>query len=355
MVRRATALPVDMRGLRELQMVGIAAQAFGLVALLLALYFADPAYRYDLRVFGAIGSLVVTGLCAVLFAKTATTMFVLTLLTLSLLAEGFVRLTAPSALAVAWCLVLGAVFSLVMAPIFASLVQYAAGLVAIWAVFSRGRALYLSPQHDPVWNAMLIGAVVLLGVFLNITYSALREAAHRHRLKLADMAYRDALTGIANRRSLMERLRRLHETGALPRVQLLMLDIDDFKPINDRFGHDQGDAVLQALAACLHDQAAGALVARLGGEEFAVLLEQAPPDSASALATRLLQAARRLPRHPEATPEPLCGQLTISIGIAAGRSGDAPADLLRRCDGALYAAKRAGKDRFVVDASATVV
>lgn len=179
----------------------------------------------------------------------------------------------------------------------------------------------------------------------------------RHLLEHAEAlrarSYVDGLTGIHNRRyfdlSLERELRRAQRNGGV--LSLLMMDIDAFKAYNDHFGHQQGDACLiavaQAVAALLKRPAD--VAARYGGEEFAAIL----PDTGAAQALCHANAIRAhiaglaLAQAP-AAPQPW---VTLSIGVAtfsAGRSIEA-AGLIEAADKALYAAKRGGRDRVVVD------
>lgn len=169
--------------------------------------------------------------------------------------------------------------------------------------------------------------------------------------RLEQQARTDALTGLSNRRHFNElaqaelaRCRRLDKP-----MSLLMIDIDHFKLVNDRHGHDVGDLALAQLAdSCRHALRGIDLPARLGGEEFVALLtETALPDA--------LDVAERLRQHIEALAiEPPQGpplRLTVSIGVAELAPADAShEDLMRRADRALYAAKREGRNRVVVAA-----
>lgn len=173
-----------------------------------------------------------------------------------------------------------------------------------------------------------------------------------HAESLRARSYIDGLTGIANRRgfdaALDRELRRAQRHGGA--LALLLMDIDSFKAYNDHFGHQQGDACLttvaQALAGMLKRPAD--LAARYGGEEFAAILPDTSPERARhhADAIRAHVAALALPHAPAAVR----GHVTLSIGVASfSQNGlqDAPA-LIAAADQALYAAKRAGRDRVVV-------
>jgi diguanylate cyclase (GGDEF)-like protein/PAS domain S-box-containing protein len=170
-----------------------------------------------------------------------------------------------------------------------------------------------------------------------------REASEKLRLTNSC----DHLTGIANRRTFFEEaeveLTRWHR---VPRpVTLLMLDADHFKAINDRYGHAAGDAVLRDLALALRASFREVdLVARVGGEEFAVLLPSAAIDDALKAAHRLL--ARLSQRVVDAEGARI--SYTVSGGLAAMDGSISGLDvLMKRADDALYAAKKAGRNRIV--------
>jgi diguanylate cyclase (GGDEF)-like protein len=166
--------------------------------------------------------------------------------------------------------------------------------------------------------------------------------------ELRALAHHDALTGLHNRRWLEARL---HDELARQRrtrkpMALLLLDVDHFKRVNDTLGHAGGDAVLKGVARCLQQGCRGTdALARFGGEEFVVLLPETPLEGALALAEKLRGAVAR------AAGLPL--PVSISIGMAMARVGDGrSADaLLQAADGALYAAKAAGRNRVVCEAA----
>ena len=130
-----------------------------------------------------------------------------------------------------------------------------------------------------------------------------------------------------------------------------MIDIDHFKRYNDLLGHPQGDIALKAVAAVLGQQARrpGELVARHGGEEFALLLPHAASATAAAVAERCNSAMATLALPHGASPT--AAQVTLSIGVAMlnRRQREDGAALVRRADAALYAAKAAGRARCVID------
>jgi diguanylate cyclase (GGDEF)-like protein len=167
--------------------------------------------------------------------------------------------------------------------------------------------------------------------------------------RLAQLAVTDGLTGLYNHRHFHERLalevERSQRSG-LP-LSLLMIDVDHFKQFNDAFGHPSGDEVLRQLARVLTDtRRANDVVARYGGEEFAVILV----DTAKFTAAKVAERAReRIAAHDFSDASPKAGSISISVGVATypDDGGDAEA-LVRAADTALYAAKRAGRNRLVL-------
>lgn len=183
-------------------------------------------------------------------------------------------------------------------------------------------------------------ALVLLSAAA--TVGVLRDKLWRALDELAKLASHDGLTGVLNRRGFDERMRieatRHVRTGEA--VALLLVDIDRFKDVNDRHGHVVGDRVLRRVAGdlCSSVRALDA-VARLGGEEFAVLLPSTTAEQGLVLAERLL--VRVACWHSQTGPA-----VTISIGVAdSGSAGLSSEQLIEAADRALYEAKRAGRNR----------
>jgi len=172
-----------------------------------------------------------------------------------------------------------------------------------------------------------------------------REAQELHsKLDLEKHGARlDPLTGIANRKSFDERFAQeitRREQGGAPLVMLLW-DIDNFKVINDSYGHRAGDRVLQSVAGCFTSALrAGDFVARIGGEEFAVLLRGLELPKAVNIANQVRVAVEALRFHFRGTPV----RVTVSCGITELNSDDASGGAFDRADAALYRAKSGGKN-----------
>ncbi len=175
-----------------------------------------------------------------------------------------------------------------------------------------------------------------------------RDEARRKRLEeeLTRLASTDSLTGTANRRQFL--LRAEAEVARSTRygeaLALLMLDVDDFKAINDTHGHAVGDEVLKALVLTSQNALRTPDVfGRIGGEEFAALLVHTGPEDAKRIAERLRTALAGL-QTPVGT---VIVRFTVSIGLAVFAPGDSVDDLFKRADDALYSAKRSGRNRVV--------
>lgn len=171
----------------------------------------------------------------------------------------------------------------------------------------------------------------------------------------------DALTGLLNRRGFFECAEdafRQADVRGLP-LALMMVDVDRFKEANDALGHAFGDELLKHIAQNVNEVVAGSsphtVVARIGGDEFAVLLAGPDASMASAAAERICQGVRgRIARHDETVPAP-----SVSVGLAMRSRGQPLDAAMKAADGAAYQAKRAGRDRWVlampVDKSAPAV
>mgnify|MGYP001333947094 CR=1 FL=1 len=161
----------------------------------------------------------------------------------------------------------------------------------------------------------------------------------------------DYLTGVANRKAFNETLAQLARDAVSEDkpLSLLMLDIDCFKAFNDAHGHLVGDEVLKFVAKIIKDHVRGRdCIARYGGEEFVVLLPFTPLGGAKILAEniRLYFEQARLQTADKAKA---LGRITLSIGVAGYRPGEALVDFVARADKALYQAKSAGRNRVVLD------
>jgi diguanylate cyclase (GGDEF)-like protein len=192
--------------------------------------------------------------------------------------------------------------------------------------------------------------VALFAVAMDVTEQVRREqaleAARSRAVLLAaeaqKLAMTDSLTGLANRRCVLDWLDRLTRACAEEELSLalVMFDIDHFKSINDCFGHPTGDAVLQRVAQIARQQVRGDdVIGRIGGEEFLWLL----PDIGTSGARQRAEQLRAAIEHGTARGE--LPQATVSLGLAQFRPGDSADRLLARADAALYQAKQGGRNK----------
>lgn len=174
---------------------------------------------------------------------------------------------------------------------------------------------------------------------------AIKNAQEHGRMK--DLAMRDGLTELFNRRIFDETLAQKVKFPDMRPVSLLIIDLDNFKQVNDTFGHQAGDQVLKTFAKILKESCRGQdMVARFGGEEFAIILSQTKIATAHAIAQRI---RNRLSKT-VFTFDSRQLQMTASIGVATCQQGNSifTANLVKQADRALYQAKKSGKNRVCV-------
>lgn len=200
-----------------------------------------------------------------------------------------------------------------------------------------------------------LGLVVLLFASSMIAREVVRlrlQAGARNRQlaialrRVEELALRDELTGLYNRRHLLDFVDRAiaaRERGG-PAFALAYCDLDHFKRVNDRFGHECGDRLLRAFSeAAISSVRTNDLVARLGGEEFVLVLVDTDEASASDIVERLRMRTASITVS-KAEPD---YRMTVSAGLAAHTEGDSVESILRRADGALYRAKDQGRNRLI--------
>jgi diguanylate cyclase (GGDEF)-like protein len=231
--------------------------------------------------------------------------------------------------------------------------------VSTWAAASLGLVVHIKsgieadiPNEFIVWSCYSLLLVVAL--FVADQVAGLREALtgrteelEQALARVRDMAMRDDLTGLYNRRQLMEYLYRQKasaDRGTLV-FALCYVDLDHFKRVNDLFGHKQGDEVLRAFADIARKVVREEdFVARIGGEEFVLVLTNATLTDAVQVSNRLRRQTQLMVIDPKAPDF----AVTASVGVAAYRSREAVEQLMSRADTAMYAAKTQGRNRVVV-------
>lgn len=203
------------------------------------------------------------------------------------------------------------------------------------------------PISDEIISVMLRVNAILAGIVFIIGIVSVRIFVDRQSELLSERAVRDELTGLYNRRYLMEFINRFEDDEHLDRraYALLMADIDRFKSINDQYGHEIGDKVLISFSNSLQENVRKEdMVCRWGGEEFIILLPKCTLAEASVKA----EGIRRLVADKataDAQSQTIC--ITASFGVTQSVTGERFADVLARVDRLLYEAKESGRNRVV--------
>ena len=250
------------------------------------------------------------------------------------------------------------------ALVYVFLVGMSGGMVALYSAHKTGTiaatvasltptTLWLALQPDFRVRVMAFAGILFLvtatrainglGGFIRQSFQLASELEVA-RKAAEDLARTDSLTGLLNRRAFYELgdfvVEQSKRQGRPP--ALLLIDIDRFKGVNDRYGHAAGDSALRALAAVLQETCRKVdVVGRLGGDEFAVLLPDATLEGALALAERLRTELAVLRVHDHGSEI----ELTCSVGAAGGEPVDSLDQLARRSDAALYEAKGRGRNQ----------
>jgi len=200
-------------------------------------------------------------------------------------------------------------------------------------------------------NIVAAATLILLLIWhtrrLMLQRQAFEDALHAEKERLAWQASHDWLTGLSNRRAFEARLQSVLDTTAAGSLGLILLDLDQFKSVNDTCGHLAGDRLLCQVSRLLQqDRGPHDLVARLGGDEFGLILPQCSPSTTVDIAERL---RRSLELFTFAWDD-RCFAVTASIGVACIADGNTTLeDAMRRADAACYRAKEKGRNRVQVD------
>lgn len=242
----------------------------------------------------------------------------------------------------------------------------AVSVLVTW--FLTGIAFALPPYDADVFSQMFVPTLVISTIVPIIVSFPVAIILQKERIKLAralqelervhadlEQAHEelgrrariDALTGLLNREAMLEEIGILRDAGE--DGAMLMIDVDHFKLINDTYGHQSGDDALQEIARTLTASVPpGALVGRLGGEEFALFL----PCDRSEAALDAAEKVRLAIRDIDFAPDGVRHSITVSVGMAMSTPDDALSAVMKRADLNLYKAKRAGRDRVILNRAA---
>jgi diguanylate cyclase (GGDEF)-like protein len=241
-------------------------------------------------------------------------------------------------------LALGATFALLAVALFNRGLDARTWTVLAGVVASTGLVV-VRQLASLAENARLLAELDAKVTALHETEAVLRTALHERDVlaaELHDMAFRDGLTGLANRALFQERLSTAlaQVRPGLPQLVVMLIDLDDFKPVNDHYGHAAGDAVLREVGVRLRNSLRETdTAARLGGDEFGVLLESPLPDDVGTVAERLAYNLAE-PYVVDGVPV----RVGASVGVAHGHYGERDGDrLLSEADAAMYQAKSRSK------------
>ncbi|QFT23293.1 putative diguanylate cyclase YedQ [Pseudomonas sp. THAF187a] len=205
------------------------------------------------------------------------------------------------------------------------------------------------PAEQQLVNTVILANLGLASLAVMIFAHIYERSRVLNEKRLIEQATTDALTGLANRMKLSEvfERERAHALRNDTALSLVFVDIDHFKQINDRFGHEVGDRALAHFATVLTQRLRITdLFCRMGGEEFAVLLPGTPPGRAREIAESLRQRLADKPLEVAGSAVPM----TLSAGVASlGSDGQSLDELMRAADRRTYAAKRAGRNQVVAD------
>ncbi|WPO97737.1 diguanylate cyclase [Pseudomonas sp. HR96] len=232
-------------------------------------------------------------------------------------------------------------FSFQTAPVRRALLSMSILLVLLGGYTLRRRLGLAHPLSPGLMDTFGIGNIVFATALLMQTAKLSVRFTRSMHYHLFQKANRDSLTDLYTRRRILQRVPQL--LPGVP-VAVVMLDIDHFKDINDRYGHDRGDLVLQRVAQAINDSVRLTdMASRWGGEEFMVLMPDTSMEEARQVAERIQLRLRQVPLSEEVDAR----QVTATFAIAQIRPGEDFLDGLKRTDQALYEGKQRGRDRIM--------
>ena len=321
----------------ELRRMAVISQSFALASIALVWAFIPVVNTLDMAalLYALAGIVLAIGINV--GARTIAVLKLGGALGMCAIACGFRLLAEGAGQAEFWMQPVGVFMVLLAAPIFNGCVVYLMVAAAVWLILGYGHFPIDPAMAHAAWANLLIVYSMLFGLVLSISFNLLRLRDFRAREALTRLAYQDGLTGLNNRRRFTELTQQLQQQRQP--MYFLMIDIDNFKKINDTLGHDAGDVVLVKTAAIIADACGGHLCGRLGGEEFGIVYA-GDRRAVCQFAASLVDAVY-LAFNP--------GQaVSISVGIAELACDTELAHSYRLADASLYQAKHQGKNRYVI-------
>jgi diguanylate cyclase (GGDEF)-like protein len=209
---------------------------------------------------------------------------------------------------------------------------------------------FLEPENLP--RRLLVTGIISFVVAAPITYYILEQKRKLAKLsrELAFMASIDQMSGLLNRTSFIHAIKEnLHTPkGAATGGSFLFVDIDNFKSLNDRFGHSVGDDAIRSVAEAIKTHCDnGNIAGRIGGEEFGLFLPKANKKSALSIAENLRRQVRKIVVRRDEKQE----RLSVSIGVSIHKSGQTISTFVQNADEAMYQAKEAGRNKVMFEAA----
>jgi len=272
------------------------------------------------------------------------------LLAALLISSFFYLLTAtPDSSAMMWCLTIIPVLVGTFGYRYSILILSSVLAVAVWLLYGTPQIISM-PDSADVSVVRFLSAYIVLSLFavaMDISHSRSLNKYKDLSLRVDQIAHQDQLTQLPNRHDMERRLEKKYQQYRLINqpFSVLLADLDNFKFINDRYGHDVGDDVLHAIGILLGEPLRGEdVVARWGGNEFMVLLPTANADAAVNIAERLRSQAGKLTM--EAQGDKL--RISLSVGVASIDKCTGIDDLISTAENGLYQAKHMGRDMVVV-------
>lgn len=218
----------------------------------------------------------------------------------------------------------------------------------IYFVSRYHEAVFLAP--DPLHHMVPLVSIHILVTSLLTAQAIIGARLRSNSMMMEKLSKTDPLTGLYNHKMFYEYLDSMLEEledGQIEYLQVAVMDIDNFKHINDTYGHSTGDVIITRVAETISREKEGEdFAARYGGEEFALIFTDKPLMDSLLICERIRTSLMRL-RHPETGHEPV----TVSIGLKAAKPGMSSSELFDQADALLYEAKRSGKNRTVSDES----